>query len=239
MTQDTLFGGDKPQTPTVDETKNYVEELVGEGKKFKDLEALARSVLHKDAFIEQLKSETAGLREDLNTRLKMEDFLAKLNPPAQDPAPGNQTAPPSTEKTATTREDILKLLDERDAALARQRNLNEAKATLEKNFGPNYASRVREIATQLGADEAFLNNLAATNPAALYKLVGVGERRQEGFEAPPRGASPGFTPTGKAKNYAYYENLRKENASQYWSPATQNEMFREAERQGDAFYSKG
>jgi hypothetical protein len=38
-----LLEEDDLQPPQLDETKKYYEELVGEGRKFKDPEALARS----------------------------------------------------------------------------------------------------------------------------------------------------------------------------------------------------
>jgi hypothetical protein len=181
MTQPTLFADPAPQTE-IDETKDYLSEFVGEGKKYRDAQALAKAVAHKDAFIEQLKAETAGMRQDLQTRLKMEDFLAKLAPPPA-PTSDNQAAQRPAEQTAT-KEELLKLLEEREAAAARQRNLTEAKETLQKTFGPNYASKVREVAANLNTSEAFFNDLAATNPAALYKLLGVGEQRPQSFEAP-------------------------------------------------------
>lgn len=45
------------------QTVQYSERLVGEGKPFKDIEALAKGKMDADAFIEQLKNENAQMRE--------------------------------------------------------------------------------------------------------------------------------------------------------------------------------
>lgn len=225
--------------PQIDDTSDHYAELVGEGKKYKDNAALAKAILAKDAFIEQLKSETAGLRTDLSTRIKLEEFLDKMNStqrPTQQAADNH--AENSQEKPAvTTLEDVKKVIAQERAEAARQANLLAVAETLQKNFGPNFASRLREATSQLGMSEAAMQELAASNPQAFYKLVGVGEKTKETFEAPPRGTSRPPQEGSGRRNRAYYQKLQRENPVEYWSPRIQNEEFQEAQRQGDAFYS--
>jgi hypothetical protein len=238
---DDLFVDDPNELPdeTLDD-KNYYEELVGDGKKFRDPEALARSKAEADAFITRLQRENAGLRDDLQARVKMEEFLDRVSksaPPASPEPTDDSPEPESTAKTGDLNKLIEDTLTAREKQAARRSNLDEVKKTLREQFGPNYASKFREIARELGVGEKFLEDTAASSPKAFYKLTGVAEKRQvEQFEAPPKST---FIPQAQGttgKNYAAYERLRKEKPSEYWSPRVQNEMYREAERQGDAFY---
>lgn len=41
------------------------------------------------------------------------------------------------------------------------------------------------------------------------------------------------------KNKAYFDNIRRNNPSEYFSPKVQLELMRQAMRQGEAFYEKG
>lgn len=245
MTQEDLFS-DEPthSAPPELEDKDYFSELVGEGRKYADPQTLARSRIEADRYIEQLKTENAGLREDLGSRIKLEEFVDRLNQrePPQAPQPQDGEGR-RVDDTAVTPEDLDRIVDtrltEREKAASRKQNLAKTKAELQKQLGPNYASKVKEIGSGLGLGEAFLNDVAATSPDAFLKLVGLTEQpRQELFEAPPRSNvnTAGFKPQGSAKNFAYYEALRKKDPNTYWRPTTQNEMFREAHAQQEAFY---
>jgi hypothetical protein len=41
--------------------------------------------------------------------------------------------------------------------------------------------------------------------------------------------------TSSADSWSYYENMRKEKPSEYFSPKTQNEIFEKRKRLGEAF----
>jgi hypothetical protein len=110
-------------------------ELVGEGKKFKTVEDLAKSKVQADQFIEQLKTESAEMRRRL-TELEasagksrtIEDVLNAVKG-AQEEG-GNQSA--------ISTEDILKAIDRRvselDIAKARKANAEIAQAELLSRF---------------------------------------------------------------------------------------------------------
>ena len=55
--------------------ENPLETLVGEGKKFKDADALARAAIEKDRFILQLQAENAQMRTSLKGEQKIDEFL--------------------------------------------------------------------------------------------------------------------------------------------------------------------
>ena len=78
MTDNTIFDATVEQSTEDTPETSYYDRMVGEGKKFKDNEALAYSNFEKDRFIEQLKREQKELRDDLNSRLNMEELVNKL-----------------------------------------------------------------------------------------------------------------------------------------------------------------
>jgi hypothetical protein len=84
MTQD-LLQPPADQPPTVDENKNYLSELVGEGKKFKTVEDLAKSKIHADATIDVMTRRLDELTEDYKktrqenvTKAKLEEMLDQI-----------------------------------------------------------------------------------------------------------------------------------------------------------------
>lgn len=233
--------------PDTTDEKNYLEELVGEGKKYKDPQALAKSRVKADEFIEQLKRENAGLRQDLNQRVKMEEFLGKMEQVSREAPIKDQEqlgSEPESERTAIKPEDlepvVERIYEAREARAARQQNLAEVKSDLLKTYGPNYASKVREIGASIGMDDSAIQEMAAQRPKAFAKLFGLNRpANNELFEAPPRSSVnvEGFKPSAAGgKNYAYFEAMRQKEPRKYWSPSVQNEMHRLATQYGDDFY---
>ena len=117
--------GNAPATP-VDLT-----ELVGEGKRYATVEALAKGRLDADAFIEQLKRENAGLREDLSTRLTAEERAAAVlaaasQPNDQKPLAPNGTPSPSGDPAAVE-ELVQKALSAHDLKKVREGKMHLAR----------------------------------------------------------------------------------------------------------------
>jgi len=86
MTQEENLMADQPDTiDTIDPSKNYLAELVGEGKKFKTQEDLARGKAESDAYIkilekrsDELRNDYLKLRDDYSSRAKLEEVVDQL-----------------------------------------------------------------------------------------------------------------------------------------------------------------
>lgn len=229
---DNLFTDDHQ----IDETKNYLEDLVGEGKKYKDAEALAKAVLHKDRHISTIEGENKTFRDELKVRTTLEEFLDKMK--TQEPQQTNRETPPDEKRQDSANQlDIEELLEkkltERDSRTAAQRNLQDVQKVLEQTYGSSWKTELRRKATELSVGEDFLNDLASTKPQAFLKLIEVDKTSEP--ELQNRTVRPS-SESGK-KNYAYYDKLRKEDPNRYLRPDVQNEMFSQAKLLGDAFYS--
>lgn len=99
---DNIFDVELQDEVTIPDNVDYVNELVGEGKKFKTVEDLAKGKYHSDVTIETFKRQIDDLKKELNTRTSLDSFLDKMKqggtPLTQqpiDPAPqgGNPSAP--------------------------------------------------------------------------------------------------------------------------------------------------
>ena len=66
-----------PESTQTDPSTSYLEQLVGEGKKYSNPEELAKAYFNADGFINHLKNETGSLREELEKRMTLEELLAE------------------------------------------------------------------------------------------------------------------------------------------------------------------
>jgi len=236
--------------PTTEVTASSVlGELVGEGRKFNDVEALAKGKIEADRFIEQMKRENTQLKEDLERqayRLGVADKLGETASAstAELSDPNNKTS--GTSNTATTQPnsseaDIESLVEQtlrkREQAATSANNIAIVESELEKAYGTEAKAAVMQKANELGLPVAELQSMAAKSPSAFMQLMG-----KPAPQASPlyRGTirTEGSTMQGSSeKNFNYYQRLRKENSKAYYSPSTQRQMMDDASRLGDKFYS--
>ncbi len=235
----------KDDLPVVDPTKNYLEELVGEGKKFSDPAALARAKAESDAHIARLERETAGLRDELSKRLSLEEAVAKIEanrkstpPEGADKAPeGDTTQMSPTELAAYVQEQVQAALAKTTSASKADANVNEAVNELRKKFGDNFQAVVEAKRKELGLGKEFMTELAAAQPKAFLALVGVTESRS--VDVLPSSSINTATLQGRTlgeKNKKFYDAIKAKDPSLYWSPKVQNEMHNQAIKLREKFY---
>lgn len=236
-------------TKLIDETEvePKFEDLVGEGKKYQDNDALARSKHHADKHIFNLEKELAELREDLKAREQVEalinKFESKLGTSTREEPP--LVEQPVTQIQGLSEKDILSLVDkhvsQQEQKRSRDKNLEDAKAKLTQAYGDRYGDVVKKKAQELGMSIERLTEIAAESPTALMKLVSQGEVTKGSSFTPPRStqapARTGFEDSN-VRNYAYWQKLRRENPSQYHSPKMSMQRMKDASEQGDAFYER-
>lgn len=236
-----LFDDNIDEQPFL-EDKEYFSELVGEGKKFADAESLARAKAEADWHIKRIERENAEIRRELTTRQRVEEMLDRM----QNSQRNNQSNDLQQDdlengddtRTALTAEDVERLLEQRERANSRKQNLTEVENVLKDKLGPNYSQKVRTLTQDLGLDANKAKELAADNPKAFIRLLGLDNTQTERFEPPVRNqVNTAFRPTStNKKNFAYYEGIRKQQPDKFLPAKYQLEMEREALAQGDNFY---
>ncbi len=249
MATETLFDNVPDQEIIVDPTKEYFPELVGEGKKFKDPEALAKKVLHADAHIARIEQENRQLREAQNASLTMQEFLDKMEATRTSQVDPNLTNTNSQngqnpdQNNLLTKEQVDALINAKLAEInsktKQESNFDRVVNVLTEQFGPNYSVVLRDRAKALGVGTQFLDNLAKEAPAAFFAAIGVNpEKAPEPARTPaqPLRTNPSQVNQPK-KNFAHYEKIRKENFALYNSPALHREMMQALAEMGDDFYA--
>ena len=183
---DSVFTEVPKETPEVTPAPEgqVFEAIVGEGKKFKDQEALAKAKIESDNFIARLQAEAEEMRQKINEQVTIESVMKKLEeskpkPPVQEPVhqqePVNQS-----EEGFLKPEDLDKILaerlDQRDKENRSQSNLREAQNKLVGLYGsPQEATRqLNRKASELNLSVKELEGFAKSNPQVFYGLMGIG-----------------------------------------------------------------
>lgn len=228
-----------------DKEGNAFERLVGDGKKFKDTEALAKGKEEADAHIARLESELAEIRQDFNDRA-LEDYLrfkadrevAKAVPET----PAVSGIDPNAQNNGLDAESIRKLINEtltqEQTKAVRDANVRTVQNELVKVWGPAYVATLRDKATELGLGEDFLNDVAAKSPKAFLSLVGASPKEaSRNVVTPP--VTSGMQSMGVMHGNAagvrgktYYDNLRKQDPAKYHSKEVTIQRHNDALRMG-------
>lgn len=228
--------------------------LVGEGKTYRDEEALAASRIEANKHITNIESENQTLRKLLAETTKVEDrsatmqeILSKLqsNGTSQPlPTGGASTSQGTVNQTAgLTLEDVRKLLLETERAKAAEVNLKTVNATLTSVFGDE--AKVKEAiavrATELGVSEDALKSLAASAPKAYLRMLGLDNQKPSGGSVAARGAvnTSGMEPDQGVRNEAWYERKKQEMGGAVkfaLDTRIQQQLHKDMEALGDKFF---
>lgn len=226
---------------------NYHAELVGEGKKFKDDDALAKGKYIADQYIatleaklDQLRTEYQNIREENVANKKLQDLIDQArNPPARDYYPEVEKPKPTIDP-----KQIESLIDtrisERENARKQTENMQMVRSKLEASYGKDFQNTLQEKITELDMSLSEANNLARTNPKMLLRLLEVDKPveapQQDVFRAPPRSSqTPAFKPTQEVRTWDWYQKLKATDPKKYYSPETNIQMHKDALALGARF----
>lgn len=243
---DDLFQSNQPE---LDPNKNYLTEYVGEGKKFKTAEDLAKSKFHADTYIpilekrlDQERQERLEMKKEFETRAKLEELISQLTktqatttiPLTQESKVETQVTPPTLDPSKLD-ELVSTKLTQWDMEKRQTANVAEVRGKLKERFGSNFADVLKAKADELGVSPTFLNNLAKDHPSVLYKTLGLDQQVQATNMNVPN-TSQRFAPQGeKKRTWQYYQDMKKNEKEIYDNPRTALQMQRDAIELGDAF----
>jgi|CXWL01.1.fsa_nt_gi predicted CopG family antitoxin len=208
---------------TTNTASDILSELVGEGKKFKDIQALAASKREADQFIEQIKRENAELREvtkaleaEKTTQHSLTEILAALKQDKKEEG-GNQS-PVSLEELTKLVKSVTS--QEREMGI-RTANRDLVDKTLITKFGDQGKAieAVKTKAKELGLGPYQIKELSESSPAAFLQLFGAtasgtNQASSSTVKGNVNSESMNLLPDGGERNFAYYEALRKKMGSQ-------------------------
>ena len=214
-----------------------LDQLVGEGKKFTDTEALAKGKFESDLFIKQLQEENATLRTQTEKASTVDEVLAQIkamNVPVEQvmqpsvETPSVPVAPVDMNKTI--REELLLL----NVETTREQNKKTALDQLASIVGTdNVAYAIKSKAEELGCHPEFLQTAAEQSSEAFLTYF-----RNPGDPA-PRPTSQGMNTQGfgnsgvdpSTARMAELNALRKTDKKAFHSASVQNEIMSLAAQQ--------
>jgi len=236
------------------QNQDFFSRLVGDDKKFKDQEALARGKWESDEFISDLQRQNQELREDLEKASKLDELLQEVrsqrkatdtseggNEGRDDGEGSNNTSSGLTEEQLTAL--IESTLSQREVENRANKNLQEVNDYLSEQFGSKAGEFLKSKVSEVGLSVDRMKELAAENPKAFYRLVGLdGQKTNQSIEVGGNRQNSEGRPTPNAtqkRDFAYYQQLRKENKGRYYSPEIQMQLFKDRKEMGDdAFYGR-
>lgn len=223
------------------EVQNAYEVLVGEGKKFRDPEALAKAKLQSDNFILQLQRENAELREKAQRAASLEEIKTQILsgikqepsvvPPAQQPV--EQPQPP------TNLEEIVnKALETKEAQRKAQTNREVVTQAMKEKFGADAQIILNEKAGELGLSLDYLAKVANDSPAAFFRLIGVDTNRTPAPNSPAPRSSTYVAPDQRnvERTQSWYANEKKKVSDRAALKRLQDQEMADAMRLGEKFF---
>ncbi len=216
-------------------------ELVGDGKKYKDNTALAKSRIEADKMIDTLKGENAQMREE----------IAKLSkaPPGEDAVKSlierieKSTSQNGNQPATLSREDIEKLVREgintNDAERSKKANYLLSNAELNNHFKGDAATASKHLMdrmVELGVNAEAVKQIAESNPKMFKSLFVPSSGIRQSDSSMPASRS-GLLPDvgGEERGAKYYSKLRKDMGAKFWEPSIQQQRMKDRERLGERF----
>lgn len=243
---------DQPEDkPFFDPNKNYLEELVGEGKKFKTDADLARGKAEADYMVanlirekKELLEDHMKLRQEYQAGPKLQEIIDRLSQQTHSSRDENTNNSNEDDKPAAIKpEDIENLVSSKirdfESSKKETENFNTVKAKLQERYGNNYPDVIKQQVNDLGLTVDDINALAKKSPAAFFRTLGLdqAQNNDNSFQAPPRSErrSDPFAPNTLKRTWSYYQKMRKERPDEYFNPKTSVQRLKDAVELGDAF----
>lgn len=217
------------------------DSLVGEGKKFKTVEDLAKGKVEADAFIEKLKTELKEIRTMAEGKLNAETALQELRDEIKTLREGRVERPKDNTSPELTPTDVQTLVEQtitsRESQKTAEQNILEANSKMVEVFGTTQAAQahLQARAKELNVGTSWLKDMAAKSPQGFLDLMNVGKAKDgasgsfvqgsvnpDALRALPNGQAP------KEGSRAYFDKLRKEKPAEWMSAAVQLQMHKAA-----------
>jgi hypothetical protein len=250
--------GDQTGTPAPTNTTDPLEALVGDGKPFKDVAALASSKVEADAFIEQLKGENFQMREAVK---EAEEKLSRASTTTEilDAVRGMHTQgkpndPPDRgdedkdrNQSGLTEEAIAELIQrtisKTEQDKTKESNYDSVKDAFLKAYADPDKARLQYKAAAVSLDmtEDQLDAYSEQNPQMVLKAAGL-KPAFKSTTRPPDYVGQGDQNSEAAlgvtnqRNHAWWEGQRKAKGNTwYFSTKTQQMYWNDVNALGDSF----
>lgn len=228
-----------------EEQVNYLEQFVGEGKKYKSVNELAKAYAHADLHIRELTAERSEQKAINEILEELRKRPASMEPP---PTHDNGLGEPVEVNVAeVVQRELDKRLKEQEEALTRkqqeelrrQNGATSLNKLIEHYGSEEEAVRVlKKINKQSKALGQSLQELGKSDPEAFFQAVTKLAPTDAGPSTPglDKSVSAPLGTNGQL-TWSACQKLRKENPRMYNSPEFRARMAEEAARRGQDFFN--
>lgn len=232
------------------EDKNYLEEYVGDGKKFASVEDLAKGKAHSDRHIHKLETELQELRNELRNRETVEKLMEKFN--KQPDVLSNQNTNTGENDVDKNQPDIEQIIEQRltqrEQKLRQEANFEMVRNTLAQKYGESVNVILSTKAKELDMTPDQIDAMARTQPKVLLALLGDAKSDLSGGknDKQPEPAASLFNPpnsrvnttgmpkgTSNVRNFKYYEDLRRNKPREFMKPEVHLQMMKDIKELGE------
>jgi len=241
----------QPEIQTTESTPpqdSFVQKLVeAKGENWKNPEVLAKGKLEADGYIQELETQLNSMREDLSKQDYAKTLLDQLQNKAAESTTANTVTPKNnigdTSEGNTnpnlSEEDLKSLVErtltERDKDSVVKQNLNLVNEEMEKSYGTDASAKIHDKAKELGLTIERMQEIAAESPIAFFNLIG---ELKKDFKPMVQGSvrTEGVNMQASSeRDWSYYQNLRRDNRSLYYTPKIQRQLMEDKNRLGGKF----
>lgn len=177
-------GSQQPQEFEDKSGEEFLADFVGDDKKYKTVEEMARALAHANHHIGTLEGETSTLREQVSQSKTIDDVMARLaeakNPEGKDTGSDDQSQQPKQEGE-DVEATVKRLLEQQMSTQSANSNKQSVIDAMTKQFGTKAGEVWDSVEKELGVD---LEQMSASSPSAVLKLLGV-----TGSQAPSQSGS--------------------------------------------------
>ena len=253
--QATIFQGDQPNTsatsdgqtgttPPDTQTSDIVSALVGEGKKYKTLDDLAKGYINADGFIEQLKAENRELKEKATAAKTVDDVLQRLNQQQTTQEGDPSSAPTKGVDVAELSKLVEATVTGLETQKQRRSNMLKADAKMKEVFGEKAGEKFAEVAATPELQKIY-TELASVDPDKFISLFVGDVPKNTGVGA---GGTVNTTvnyssanPAGRMQQFGtkeYFDNIRRTDPKTYYSTDFQLKMDTAVRTNPNLYYKK-
>ena len=183
MTDQSIFNNDEPSTPadvsqSGNEQASAADQLLSaivnsEGKqKYGSVEDALKATAAAQEHIRRLEEENTTFRQEVEKSTTLQSVLDAMKP--------REESEPAAPTSSIGEDDVAQLLEgmlnKRETAATAKSNVSKVTSAFVEKHGVEAEAKYYESATALGFTNSEINELAARNPAAVFKMLGIDDK---------------------------------------------------------------
>lgn len=240
MTEESKLFADKQTQPADDQQQKSPESTQqptpGTDQGNERLSSLEKRFNDSQSFIDQLKTENAEMREELQKRLTAEQVLEHVKSNDEQAAPAT---PAESELNLDAISDLVKnqvtqTMSEAEAAKTVSQNQEAFTKALIGQYGEKAEEVYKQVAGDAGLTPADLDKLVGKSAVAGLKMFGLDKPKVQST-APSTGTvttGQPLSPQSPVDSRSHWEKVRKENPSYYYSQKGQSARWASVKKAG-------